>query len=304
MADDRPAETEVDAIARISADLADLRSTVLVRANRSPTGTIESTFLTTPKADTIFLQGQTLVRATYPVLWQWVLDNNLILPNVFGVGDGTTTFTVPNMQGRIVVGVGTLGSDIYNLGDYDGSAFRALSTANMPAHNHAVSATHSAPHTHGFNTSGAGNHGHNYTTDGVANHGHDFTTNGAGDHGHNMTTNQSGNHDGHFPAQATYVPSGSVYGVAAWNSPTNWSGTHNHSGTTDNQGSHSHTGGTTWTGGHSHTGGTTFVADHNHGGTTGNDGAYGHNITQSTIGSGTATDMRQPSIALNIAMYT
>ena len=280
MADDRPAETEVDAIARISADLADLRSTVLVRANRSPTGTIESTFLTTPKADTIFLQGQTLVRATYPVLWQWVLDNNLILPNVFGVGDGSTTFTVPNMQGRIVVGVGTLGADAYALGDYDGSAFLALSTANMPAHSHAVSAVHSAPHTHGFTTNNNGNHGHTYTTD------------GGGDHGHNMTTNQSGNHDGHFPAQATMVASGNVYGVAAWNSPTNWSGTHNHSGTTDNQGSHSHTGGTT------------YVADHNHGGSTGNDGAYGHNITQSTIGSNTATDMRQASIALNIAMYT
>lgn len=276
MADDRPAETEVDAIARLSADLADLRSTVMVRVGRSPTGTIEPTFLTTPKADTIFLQGQTLVRVTYPVLWQWVLDNNLILPNVFGVGDGSTTFTVPNMQGRILLGVGTLGGDTYSLGDYDGAAF----SAQMIAHTHTTSVAHSSGHTHGFTTDNNGTHGHN------------FTTNNAGDHGHNMTTNQSGNHDGHFPAQATYVPQGSYYGVAAYNSPTNWSPTHNHSGTTDNQGSHGHTGGTTW------------VADHNHGGTTGGDGNYSHNVSVGTTGSGGNIDMRQSSIAVNFAMFT
>src|SRR5690606_22100892 len=84
MADDRPAIDPVAAIAELQRRLDDLESTTAARIGRKSTGDMEITFRTTPKPHTLFLRGQTLLRADYPALWQWVQENDAVFEDAFG----------------------------------------------------------------------------------------------------------------------------------------------------------------------------------------------------------------------------
>lgn len=165
MADDRPAESDVEQLARVDRELADLRSTVMARLARRPTGDIEPTIRKTAKPDTLLLQGQTVSRATYAGLWRWVQDQGLVMAGLFTSGDGSTTFGLPDFRGRVPVGVGTLGSDTYTLGQLFGVARHALTVDEMPAHSHTLQSGHGVSTTYGHDhggTGGGGTHnGHN-----------------------------------------------------------------------------------------------------------------------------------------------
>ena len=45
--------------------------------------------------------GQTLLRSQYPELWEFAQSNNLV-GKLFGVGDGSTTFTVTDIRGNFI----------------------------------------------------------------------------------------------------------------------------------------------------------------------------------------------------------
>lgn len=78
----------------------------------------------------------------------WALCNGQLLPinqnqalfsllgTTFG-GNGTTNFALPNLQGRIPIGMGQ-GSGLanYNLGQQGGVANQSLQIAEIPSHNH------------------------------------------------------------------------------------------------------------------------------------------------------------------------
>ena len=61
-----------------------------------------------------------------------------ILGTYYG-GDGISTFALPNLQGRTVVGAGQSPFSLYYLGEEGGSASNSLLVANMPAHQHTIS---------------------------------------------------------------------------------------------------------------------------------------------------------------------
>lgn len=164
MADDRPAESEVEALARMQRELEDLRSTVMVRVSRRPTGDIEPTIRKTAKGDTLLLQGQAVNRADYPVLWQWVQDQALVVAGLFTAGNGTTTFGLPNFAGRVPVGVGTLGTDVYALGAQVGAARPVITAANLPTHDHGTHGNHS--HNDSGFTNTVGHHGSHHNGNG------------------------------------------------------------------------------------------------------------------------------------------
>lgn len=72
-----------------------------------------------------------------------------ILGTTYG-GNGTTTFALPDLRGRVAVGVGTLpGGQSWELGEAQGSDSVTLTSQNLAAHNHTLGAN-SAP---GGNTS-------------------------------------------------------------------------------------------------------------------------------------------------------
>lgn len=75
--------------------------------------------------------GQNVSRTTYATLFT-------AIGTTFGVGDGSTTFTLPNMQRRVLMGSGgsssgTIGS---NIGATGGAETHVLTPAELAAHNH------------------------------------------------------------------------------------------------------------------------------------------------------------------------
>lgn len=179
MADDRPVETDADQIARLQRELDDLKSTVFARLAKKSTGDIEITLRPTPKEGTLFLRGQTVSRAQYPDLWQWVQANNLIIEDAFTAGDGSTTFKLPDMQGRVPIGGGTItqgtiqsgggGNETYYIGRSGGLTHRFLGANVMPPHRHSgTTGAASRPHRHGGQTDhDGGGHGRHWDGNGL-----------------------------------------------------------------------------------------------------------------------------------------
>lgn len=107
-------------------------------------------------------------------------------------------------QGRVLIGVGTLGADTYAAGATGGASTVTLSAAQMPSHTHTgTTGVNSVDHTHTGTTSSAGAHTHTtplsdggffaYSggggTAGINEPlGADGTTSSAGAHTHTMTT--------------------------------------------------------------------------------------------------------------------
>ena len=85
----------------------------------------------------LICNGQAVSRTTYAALFA-------VIGTTYGVGDGSTTFNVPNLVNKTVRGASTVGST-------GGSDTVTLSTANMPAHTHGVGSLATASggaHTH------------------------------------------------------------------------------------------------------------------------------------------------------------
>lgn len=78
-----------------------------------------------------YCDGQTLPISGNQALYD-------LLGTTFG-GDGLTDFGLPDMRGRVPAGVGQ-GTGLSNItiGESDGNNDATLSTANLPAHNHAI----------------------------------------------------------------------------------------------------------------------------------------------------------------------
>lgn len=101
--------------------------------------------------------GQAVSRIAYPALFT-------AIGITYGVGDGSTTFNLPNYTGKSRVGAGAG----FTLGAGGGVADTTLATANLPAHTHLVFAhnhdlgahIHSDAHDHGLTGGQTANHQH------------------------------------------------------------------------------------------------------------------------------------------------
>ena len=80
----------------------------------------------TPPANWLICNGQAVSRTTYSALFA-------LVQGTYGVGNGSTTFNVPNFSGRFPT-YGTAGA-------VGGSNTTSITTANLPAHNHPASAS-------------------------------------------------------------------------------------------------------------------------------------------------------------------
>ncbi|MES2727961.1 MAG: tail fiber protein [Bacteroidota bacterium] len=85
----------------------------------------------------MFCAGQSMPIAQYDALYA-------LLGTTYG-GDGQTTFNLPDLQGRVPVGIGQ-GPALQNidLGEVSGSEGVTLTSQQLPAHNHATTVTAAA----------------------------------------------------------------------------------------------------------------------------------------------------------------
>ena len=80
----------------------------------------------------LYLQGQQISRSTYPLLFG-------LYSTTYGSGNGSSTFNLPNFQGRSPIGVGPSGQgNNYTLGLQWGEESHVLGLSEIPSHYHPV----------------------------------------------------------------------------------------------------------------------------------------------------------------------
>lgn len=80
----------------------------------------------------LLCDGQAVDRDDYADLFD-------AIGTTYGVGDGSTTFNVPDMRGRVCVGKDAAQTEFNTLNKSGGAKTHTLSIGEMPSHNHAVS---------------------------------------------------------------------------------------------------------------------------------------------------------------------
>ena len=75
----------------------------------------------------LLCDGAAISRTTYANLFA-------VIGTAYGVGDGSTTFNVPDMQGKVPVGIGASG--VTSIGDTGGEQEHTLIISETPAHTH------------------------------------------------------------------------------------------------------------------------------------------------------------------------
>lgn len=229
----------------------------------------------------LLCDGDAVSRTTYAALFT-------AIGTTFGNGDGSTTFNLPDLRGRVPMGLDNMGGSSANrvtdasadsLGGAVGSEDHTLTASEMPSH------THSINHDHGSFTSGAGTaHSHTMGT-------HSHTIN----HNHPAgTTSSNGSHSHGSGAVNGFIVSNTGSGTSTWS--TSGGTTFSTFANTASAGAHTHTFDVANFSGSS---GSTDPGDTN------SESAHTHSInppnfsgTSGSAGSGSAHNILQPSLAL------
>ena len=167
--------TPTAATAAVGTSTTQLATTAFAVLAGTPTASLLMWPTATPPAGFLMCNGQTVSRVTYAALFA-------IVGVVFGTGDGSTTFTLPDYRNRTAIGAG----DLYSANSQGGSKDAIL-----------------VSHTHTGNTSAIGNHQHGvpgtYVGSGIGSNGgyvgggdYSTLTNAAGSHNHTFTTDAAG----------------------------------------------------------------------------------------------------------------
>jgi len=95
---------------------------------------------------TMLCNGLAVSRTTYAALFA-------AIGTTWGVGDGSTTFNVPNLKGKSLIGLDASQTEFNTLAKTGGEKTHTLTTSEMPNHTHAQSVDTS------WNPAGSGNAG-------------------------------------------------------------------------------------------------------------------------------------------------
>lgn len=79
----------------------------------------------------LLCQGQAVSRSTYAALFA-------VLGTTYGAGDGSSTFNLPDMRGRVPVGLDVGQAEFNALGNAGGAKTHTLTEAEMPSHTHYI----------------------------------------------------------------------------------------------------------------------------------------------------------------------
>lgn len=94
-----------------------------------PVGTIIPYAGTTIPSNYMKCEGQELSRIEYDILFS-------AIGTTYGAGDGTTTFNLPNLKGRVITGIDSNDTDFDTLGEKGGEKTHTLTIQEIPSHSH------------------------------------------------------------------------------------------------------------------------------------------------------------------------
>jgi microcystin-dependent protein len=241
-------------------------------ADPIPSGTIVITAFASSPFGWLICDGQAISRTTYSELFAG-------LGTTYGAGNGTTTFNIPNLKGRVVVGVDSAQTEFDALGETGGSK------ASVATHDHGTH-FHSIEHNHPAKTSGGQSVDHSHGDD----HVHSGGTGGhSADHSHGFsfteTTDSTGDGAARYDSSGAGAQGTQNYGTGGA------SVDHSHGFTTNaksTQGYGTNTGGASV--GHTHD--------------VDLDNFTGNSATQTAQSGGTTSGNLQPYMALNYIIKT
>ncbi len=114
-----------------------------VENSHVPSGVIMAWTTDTAPTGWLLCDGSAVSRTTYSDLFA-------VISTVYGVGNGSTTFNVPDLRGRFILGQDDMGgssanrvtdTDADTLGNADGTETKTLTTTELPAHTHTIPVT-------------------------------------------------------------------------------------------------------------------------------------------------------------------
>jgi len=100
-----------------------------------PTGTIVPYAGDAAPEGWLACDGTAVSRSTYSSLYATI-------GTTYGVGDGSATFNLPDLQGKVPVGVDTGQTEFDTLGETGGAKTHTLIEAEMPSHTHTINPPH------------------------------------------------------------------------------------------------------------------------------------------------------------------
>ncbi|VWC45046.1 phage tail protein [Burkholderia lata] len=218
---------------------------VLAALSTATVGQIVFEPRTLPRAGFLKANGALVNRADYPALWAYAQASGTLVSDdewrnerwgCFSLGDGSTTFRLPELRGEFIRCWADGRDDIdaqRAIGSYQGAQNRS--------------------HTHGASAAAVGDHVHSAWTDARGWHGHHGWTASVGDHQHVSPWGESPSV--YRPPWGTWgsgnTGSGSSDGDNVWGM-TSPAGGHNHEFNTEGAGTHDHSVGIGGAGNHSH----------------------------------------------------
>lgn len=103
-----------------------------VAGDTLPVGCIVPFTSDTVPENWLLCDGQAVSRTTYALLFS-------IIGTTYGVGDGSTTFNLPNLKGKVPVGYDSTQTEFDTLGETGGEKTHTQTVAEMPSHYHSQS---------------------------------------------------------------------------------------------------------------------------------------------------------------------
>ena len=183
----------------------------------------------------LIADGREVSRTTYAELFA-------AIGTTYGAGNGSTTFNLPDMRGKVAVGRDSADTDFNALGKTGGAKTHTLTVAEMPSHTHTQQ-----PHSHTGSTNEAGAHDHDVTLANAGLHSHTVASTSAGSHQHQTPSRnvvrsiKTGTGNTGRALFSTWTTAGEDF----WNHTHNYSlgsaGGHSHTVTLNSAGGHSHT---------------------------------------------------------------
>lgn len=130
----------------------------------------------------LICDGTNVNRSTYADLFA-------VVGTTYGAGDGSTTFGLPNLKGKVIVGLDGTQTEFNQLGETGGQNSVTLTTDQIPSHVHTGPShqhtlsnhTHTINHDHAAFTSGSDSHSHSIDLESTSTTAHTHYSSGNSD---------------------------------------------------------------------------------------------------------------------------